>query len=197
VNRTNVLNLLATKLAAKRYLEIGVRNPADNFYKVNVEQRVGVDPNVSAEGVLRVTSDDYFRDVVGRFDLIFVDGDHGYEQSMRDVANALRHLTRGGAVVLHDCSPRSAAAAVPVKPPGGLPWNGEVWRTYCELRTRKDLCCFCVDCDHGMGVVRRGRTASPLLSPPETWSDLDRDRVRVLNLVSPEKFVAMLEEGEV
>jgi len=197
MNRTDVLNALSAKLGARKYLEIGVRNPGDNFDRINVGMCTGVDPAVSAPRVIRATSDEFFARSADRFDLVFVDGLHTAEQSLRDVEHALRVLNKGGAIVMHDCSPRTLDAAQPEKPAGGRPWNGEVWRTYCAMRTRRDLRCICVDCDHGMGILRRGRTAAPLLSPPAIWADLDRDRVKVLNLVSPERFAEMLEAGEV
>ncbi len=45
---------------------------------------------------------DEFRRDGSTFDLILIDGDHGYEQVLRDLENALRCLTPEGVVLMHD-----------------------------------------------------------------------------------------------
>lgn len=172
--RTSVLNALASAYGYTRYLEIGTRQTKDNFAAVQCEYKTGVDPKGEA-GIDRVTSDVFFanrRPKRGRianalkYDLIFIDGDHSYEQSRKDVENALDFLADGGAIVMHDCRPVSPESVSPVKPDSGRPWNGEVYRTFLELRGRDDLVTCCVDCDWGCGVVMRGRTDNPPVIPP-------------------------------
>ena len=124
---------------------------------------------------------------------VFIDGLHTAEQSHRDVLNALERLEPGGVILLHDCNPQSAAAAAPtldeaVAMPGFAgDWNGDVFRTIVRLRTRDDVRVHVLDCDHGVGVVVRGRCAEPLgLSDAEiealTYDDLARDRAALLGL---------------
>ena len=40
-----------------------------------------------------------------RFDCIFIDGLHTFEQSLKDFYNAWEVLNKGGAVVFHDTNP--------------------------------------------------------------------------------------------
>lgn len=58
--RTDLLNHLATKYNLKRYLEIGVQNPIQNFDKIICEYKVSVDPDPNAHASFCKTSDDFF-----------------------------------------------------------------------------------------------------------------------------------------
>lgn len=58
--RTDLLNHLATKYNLKRYLEIGVQNPMQNFDKIICEYKVSVDPDPNAHASYCKTSDDFF-----------------------------------------------------------------------------------------------------------------------------------------
>lgn len=145
-------------------------------------------------------SDDYFaglqRDV--SFDVVFVDGHHTHEQALRDTNNALRHLSPGGTILLHDCNPTSAAAAATEPSAGAGGWCGDVWKAIVELRaTRPELSVKVLDTDFGVGVVRRkegGGSQDSASPPPELNSDdvarleyanLESDRARLLGLRPP------------
>ena len=103
--RTDVIQKIIDKKKALRYLEIGVNN-GDNFFPIEVAQKVAVDPsfafplerklewdaknscNATAE-YITATSDDFFAkaDAMAAFDVVFIDGLHTYEQSLQDVLN--------------------------------------------------------------------------------------------------------------
>ena len=201
--RVEVVAAELSRFARPRYLEIGI-NTGVLFLHVRAQRKVGVDPvarvprwkwflhpNTLLRGSLfRTTSDRFFAglDPRARFDVIFVDGDHGFEQSLRDVEHAVAHLAGDGVVLVHDCNPPTAAAASPDSADsGGGPWCGEVWKTIAYLRaTREDVVVEVLDLDFGIGVIRRGRGADLDLDPAEiermTYADLDRDRDRLLGL---------------
>jgi hypothetical protein len=95
-----------------RYLEVGVRH-ATCWNRVaplaGHAEGVDIDPDVlnHVRGDAKVhimPSDDYFAGVgAGRtWDVIFLDGDHSYEQVAKDFDNALPHLQANGTIVLHD-----------------------------------------------------------------------------------------------
>jgi hypothetical protein len=198
MDRTDIINAVIKATESARYLEIGVRNPMDNFALIECDDKTGVDPtSASFPELVKATSDEFFS-VTGkseRYGVIFVDGDHRYEQVKKDVANALKHIEKGGAVIMHDCNPASADAALPEKPAGGGPWNGEAWRVYCYYRGRKDVRCYCVDCDHGVGIIVRGRGQDVLRKQPADWSRLHANRVDALNLIGPRDLAKLLERG--
>jgi methyltransferase family protein len=201
--RVGIVAAELSRFARPRYLEIGV-NTGVLFLHVRAQRKVGVDP---AAGVPRwkwflhpntlmrgsffsISSDRFFAgiDPRARFDVVFVDGDHGFEQSRRDVEHALAHLAKDGVVLAHDCSPPTPAAASPDSADsGGGPWCGEVWKTIAYLRaTREDVVAEVLDTDFGIGVIRRGRGGGLDLDPAEiermTYDDLDREREHLLGL---------------
>lgn len=197
-SRTQLLNHLASTYGYRHYLEIGVRNPADNFAHVAVADKISVDPDPRAKAQEHMTSDAFFAEIAGprglAFDLVFIDGLHLAEQVSKDVDNALRCLRPGGTIVLHDCNPLSEAAQIETYEVGKL-WNGSVWKAWAELRgTRPDLSMCVVDIDHGCGVLRPGQQTCYTPWPPSeplAYEHLAADRKALLNLVSMREFLAL------
>jgi hypothetical protein len=74
---------------------------------------VDVDPEVlqhlTTEAPVHImSSDDYFlRSAAKSFDVVFLDGDHSFEQVSKDFDNTLGVLSDDGSVVLHDTWPES------------------------------------------------------------------------------------------
>ena len=134
-----------------KYLEIGC---ADDklFSSVVSNNKVGVDP--FAGGTHRMTSDEFFALNAEKFDLVFVDGLHEYQQVRRDVENALRFIEPGGYIALHDMLPRNwIEAHVPCIRQG--PWTGDVWKIAFELQKTDGLEFHIVNIDYGVGVIKK------------------------------------------
>ena len=78
ITRTDIINYLIEKYNLKTYLEIGVRNPNDNFNKIKCDNKVAVDPEplIKTENIYVGTSDNYFQNISQnkKFDIIFIDG---------------------------------------------------------------------------------------------------------------------------
>lgn len=201
--RVSVVAAELRRFRKPRYLEIGV-NTGVLFLHVRAARKVGVDPEARVPrwkwcahpnslvrgSFFRTTSDRFFDalDPGHRFDVVFVDGDHRFEQSLRDVENALAHLSDDGVVLVHDVSPPSAGSASrdPADAAGGS-WCGDVWKSIAHLRaTRPDLSVKTLDTDFGIGVVSRGTGETidldPAALPAMTFDDLDADRERLLGL---------------
>lgn len=185
LDRVAVIRTLMRTHGLRHYLEIGVFN-GHVFFGVRSRFKIAVDPSFRF-GPARTlgktlvnpynlfnryfekTSDTFFEEdathVLGGHgvDIALVDGLHEYEQVLRDVDHVLLYLNPGGVIVLHDCSPRTAAAAVPFAERSPGPWNGDVWKAVVHLRSlRDDLDVFVLDCDEGLGFVTRGRPRSRL-----------------------------------
>ncbi len=163
MNRTEVLNLVARITGGRRYLEIGIFDPAHNFDHVRCPEKTGVDPNVDDHRIVKATSDAFFErtDPGELWDLIFIDGDHRREQVERDLVNALKHLADGGVVAMHDVDPATAEMAAPEKPHSTASWCGEAWKVFVAGRERTSLRAATVDCDLGIGLIVRGRGSDP------------------------------------
>jgi hypothetical protein len=164
--------------------------------------------NLFSAQYFECTSDVFFGDKirecrVSQFDVVFVDGLHTFQQTFKDVQNSLRYLKAGGWILLHDCNPLSEIAAVPAesyidaKKRFGLAesrgaWNGDVWKTVVRLRSESpDLQVVVLGCDEGLAMIRRGVSDQHLHYAYEqiqamTYEDFDKDRVRLINLKSPD-----------
>lgn len=221
MNREQVIQKIIDVTKAKRYLEIGVYQ-GTTFQKIRCRRKVAVDPDFhislrsKARFILRnlgsvyykMTSDDFFAHYRNRqkFGVVFIDGLHNYRQSFIDVGKALDVLNEGGVIIMHDCNPPTAAAAVPANswyeadamnlPGWTREWNGDVWKTIARLRsTRNDLNVIVLDCDYGLGLITRGLSEKTLgLTPNQvdnlTYADLVSHRQEWLNL----KPVSYLEQ---
>lgn len=155
-----------------------------------------------------MTSDDFFHRIPhifsqNKIDVALIDGLHTYNQALKDAEHCLSFMDPNGVIVMHDCNPVTEAMAVPApsfeaavqkKVPGwdGL-WCGDVWKAIVYLRsTASDLEVFVLDCDMGIGVIRRGRPEQPLRSTAKeieamSYEDLRKNRKELLNL-KPEEF---------
>lgn len=187
-SHTDLLNYISKKIKAKYYLEIGVNIPANNFDKIEVERKLGVDPAVSRNDILLVTSDEYFNNWnCGRkFDLIFIDGLHEAQQVKRDIVNSFNSLNDNGVIVIHDCNPLERIHSL--IPRQQTIWTGDVYKTICQITSPK----FTVDFDYGCCVLRKadGLTFD---SSFISWETFNEERKSLLNLVSVEKAVEIID----
>jgi Methyltransferase domain len=184
ISRPDVLNGILRLFPISNYLEVGV-NRGETFLQVNATRKVAVDPkflfSIQEASVAHteshfheVTSDEYFSDIAAptdKFQLIYLDGLHTFEQTLRDFVNATHYLSSDGVIVIDDVIPSSYQAALPeqadafrVKAFTGDPdnsWMGDTYKlvffihsffTNYNLRTVSD--------NHGQSVVwRRPRAA--------------------------------------
>lgn len=196
--RFDVLNLIAEVIGAKRYLEIGVSD-GESMRKVAIAEKWGVDPIAQLSGVTAATvfvpktSDFFFAELapkVGKFDIIFIDGDHRAEQVYREVKASLPLLSEKGVLVLHDCNPHTEAMQeVPHR--SGWQWTGDVWKAVARLRAEGELA-YVIPADFGIGIVlprSRGFDIHPAVLPCDwfrlRYQDLEADRENLLGLLRP------------
>lgn len=194
VRRPAVVRKLLALYDAPRYLEIGVCTGA-TFDKVEAPRRVAVDPEFrfdheQAQGdhpgteYHQTTSDDYFGTIVGEdesFDVIFLDGLHTFEQTLRDLTNALHHLQPRGVIVIDDVTPPTYLASLrdrdnffAVREWLGLTdqrWMGDVFKLVHFIETfHQGLSYRTISNNHGQAVVWRERRPS---IPDRTVGDID------------------------
>ena len=123
VRRWQVMRRLVSLYESPRYLEIGVCQ-GKTFDKVPATRKVAVDPAFRFDHEAKqqahpeasyhpVPSDEYFGDHPGdEFDVIYLDGLHVYDQTLRDLLNALERLQPQGVIVIDDTRPPTAIAAM-------------------------------------------------------------------------------------
>ena len=192
-NQTNYLN----------YLEIGVRNPEATLNKIIAKHKDGVDPAPMGNGEVNypVSSDDFFELIEGhdiKYDIIFIDGLHLYEQSVLDIKNALNHLTEEGTIIMHDCNPPTYDHQIE-EYIIGKPWNGTVWKSFVEYRcTDPNLTMSVINTDWGIGIIQKGKQdiwEKDSLKTCQKYNYLEKNRKELLNLLSVEEFEEKYKSG--
>ena len=102
------------------YLEIGVQEGI-TFDAVDSERKTAVDPcflfqavSDSTKTYHQVPSDVFFSAISRdeKFDVIFIDGLHTFEQTLRDFVNAASFLADDGYILIDDVKPSSFAASL-------------------------------------------------------------------------------------
>ena len=147
-NRYSIIQETIDRKNYKTYLEIGCFQD-ELFSKIRIEKKVGVDP-VSG-GTIRDTSDNFFKKNNMKFDIIFIDGLHEYEQVKKDITNSLLFLNDNGVIFLHDCMP--TGFIYQATPRATIVWNGDVWKSIVESRTKSEIDTYVVHADHGVGMI--------------------------------------------
>ena len=155
--RWDLINFLNTKYNYKNYLEIGC-DQDKLFKRIDIKNKLGIDP-VSG-GNIRVTSDDFFSTNKTKFDLVFIDGLHEYEQVKKDILNSLKFLNPGGIVLVHDCLPESMSKQA--VPRYRSIWNGDVWKAIVDLRCKENINIYTCNIDQGIGVIQNKKNTNVL-----------------------------------
>lgn len=159
MDREQVLQRLVGLYDRPAYLEIGVQHGI-TFDTIDASRKVAVDPNFlfdTAQAARKplngsatyheMPSDDYFsrfQKPDERFDVIFIDGLHSFDQTLRDLLNAVECLKEGGVIVVDDVMPISYAASLPTlekniafRAARGMKqvdWMGDVYRLVFFIR---------------------------------------------------------------
>jgi len=109
--RIQILNTILQKRINPSYLEIGYGD-GTCFESIACVDKTCVDPspfcdkNFGKSGTcIKKYSDSFFESNQKMFDVIFIDGDHSYDQVCRDFSNSLKFIKKDGCIVLHDCNP--------------------------------------------------------------------------------------------
>ncbi len=151
-NRKAFINKAISKFENCKYLEIGVaNNDVFNSIPLKIENKFGIDP-VSG-GNFKMTSDEFFKKHNNlKFDVIFIDGLHIYEQCQKDCINSMQQLSENGIIFFHDFLPRSFfEEKVPRKQ---STWSGDVWKVAVELANSINVEFKIINIDHGIGVLK-------------------------------------------
>ena len=184
VRRPAVIRRLLALYEKPRYLEIGVCEGA-TFHKVEAAYKVAVDPEFRFDqqaaarenptaSYHEVPSDEYFGSIVGedeQFDVIFLDGLHTVEQTLRDLTNALPHLQPRGVIVIDDVTPPTYLASLPDRAnffevrrhlgSSDQRWMGDVYKLVYFMDTFfQQLTYRTIRNNHGQAVVWRQRRES-------------------------------------
>lgn len=193
IARNGVVQAVLNLFDAPDYLEIGV-NQGKTFNSLVARTKVAVDPkflfdheqvaaSVPGTSFWQTTSDDYFSRIAGAdtaFDVIYLDGLHTSEQTIRDLINAMYFLKPGGVILIDDVFPCSYEASLAERQHTRIirsvtgervgAWMGDVYRLVFFVETFCQQFSYCtVNNNHGQLVM--WREARPVL-PQRTLSDV-------------------------
>ena len=188
--RWDLIEYLIKKNNYTNYLEIGC-DQNQLFSKVIIDNKIGVDP-VSG-GNIRKTSDEFFKENNGKFDIVFIDGLHTYEQVKKDILNSVNCLNENGIILVHDCMPDSLGKQA--VPRYKMQWNGDVWKAIVDLRQKEDLDIYTCEMDQGIGIISKKKNSSQLsLNKPihkikfKDYFDNYKEYMRVISLTELKKI---------
>lgn len=156
MKRWDIMNHFIKKNNYKRYLEIGLDSGICRD-SVNIESKTTVDPSDKTNNPTHLmTSDAFFLQNKGTYDIIFIDGLHEAPQVYKDILNSLEVLESGGMIFCHDMLPNSEL--VQTVPRINDIWTGDCWKAWAKLRgTREDLEMFIIESDWGVGAIKTGK----------------------------------------
>ena len=206
MTRTEVINNFIKKNNYNSYLEIGIDNPDNNFNKINIKNKTGVDPydkklrvsthwndgnreNFSSQIQYVMTSNQFFEQNDQMFDIIFIDGLHLDYQVKKDIDSSLKYLNGGGTIVLHDCLPPRYEGQL--EKDIGYGWWGTVWKTFALFRIiRTDLKMYTIDTDCGLGIISKGTQEVFDLNNNEgiDWDLFEKKRNTLMNVITVDKW---------
>ena len=192
-NRIAFINKAISKIENCNYLEIGCDNN-ECFQSINAKNKIGVDPEKG--GTTRCTSDDFFKNNIENFDVIFVDGLHTFEQCRIDIINSLKFLNLNGYIFIHDLIPRSWSEE-------NIPrlqtfWTGDIWKVSLELMKSQGIEFNVIIADSGVGVIKK---ISNKANYSQNYSELKNlkykdfiDSLEIINFVTPEDFFTNIDK---
>lgn len=188
-SRTDLINYLIQKINAKKYLEIGIEG-GTNFYNINCDYKIGVDPDKNSKATIYKTSDEFFATNNEKFDVIFIDGLHHAEQVYKDIINSLKILSSNGFIICHDINPMEEYLQIVPRLQG--PWTGDCWKAW--VRLRNELIAYnmtVVDICTGCGIIRKGKHKQLNLQISDLkYQFLQQYRIELLNLVSISQYIS-------
>lgn len=179
-NRIQFINHVIRTMDYKTYLEVGVYK-GEVFNTIGIE-KTGVDIDCDIEGVLKLDSDTFFEDNTNLYDIIFIDGDHNYEQVKKDVENALECLTPNGMVLMHDTCP-TKSSHVGKKTHEGMEWCGQAHKVATEYYNSEGFRVFTWNKDFGVTVLVKDSRAL-VMEYPTTFEYLIKSNYESVNAKS-------------
>ena len=166
-SRQEIIQKIIDKKKYQSYLEIGCFDNS-TFSKIKINHKIGIDPN--SGGNKKMTSDEFFSQNSEKFDCIFIDGLHIYEQARQDILNSVKFLKTDGIIILHDCLPNKIWNQIVPQIYGH--WNGDVWKAIVEARTLNDLDTYTCIADNGLGIIFKRKNRNPLVLKNKNFKNL-------------------------
>lgn len=188
MERATVIQSILNLYEAPNYLEIGV-DQGTTFHALQASRKVAVDVRFAFDVAAarsapaahncdyhELTSDAFFATralSAPKFDVVFIDGLHTFDQTLRDMLNASYVLAEGGTIIIDDVMPSTYAASLPdldlsrrfwaaTNNPDGS-WMGDVYKLVFFIRDYLSSFSYAtVEENHGQTILwRKSRDTRP------------------------------------
>ena len=153
--------------------------------------------NNNIMGHFQKTSDDFFdeairgneygSDDIMKYDVIYVDGDHTYDVSYRDLINSLDLLSDNGVILVDDISP-----------PLGEENDAQPWMSWIRLRSEREdlsMASILTGKENHIGVIKRGSQETLDKECMEKYFNVDyfnENREFLLNIIDYQELENLL-----
>ena len=109
----------------------------------------------------------------------------------KDIINSLDCLKENGVVLVHDCMPDCMSKQA--VPRYRMTWNGDVWKSIVQSRTREDIDTYTIKADQGLGLILKRKNRDKLVHPINNFKNLKfKDYYN-----HHEKFMRLIDENKV
>jgi len=125
-----------------------------------------------------------------KFDLVFIDGLHVYDQVKQDIINSLEVLNNNGVILIHDCLPEKIWEQNVPRMNGA--WSGDVWKVIPFFRSKSNIDVYTCVADRGIGIIFKRSNKNILKLDQDTkklkFKDYYYNYKFYMNLVSSEEL---------
>lgn len=151
-----VVKFFVELLKPDNYLELGIYKgeTISHVSQYVQKQCIGVDiiaPEKSeCYTFYQMTTNEFFKTKVDlpQFDIVFIDADHSYIQSLLDFNNVFGHVAEQGLIFMHDTFPKNEEYTLPG-------YCGDTYKTAIFLQHRRDCEIVTLPIHPGITIVRK------------------------------------------
>ncbi len=199
MTRYEIINFIIEKNNYKSYLEIGYQDGIC-YSNIKIDDKNAVDPfpRKKEDTLFIMTSDDFFKLNKKKYDIIFIDGLHTYEQVKKDFENSLKNLNKDGTIVLHDMNPCDVlfngrvitGEERSISFNEGGQWNGDCFKLVIDIYNGLyDYEYFTVDSDQGCLILNKNKKRRVIIRDiSKDYKTLKENRKEILNLITVSDF---------
>ena len=204
-NKEDIINYLGYKYNLKNYFEISsiingfiydkvdnsfftkelfLYNPPTNL--INLRYDTNIEPIDYDVGIEKYKNNKY--------DIIFIDSYHTFEQSVQDIEFAYSLLNDNGFIIIHDCAPTNINLIGNYK---SNAWCGQTYSAFIHFRMNTPyIKSNVVNVDFGCGIISKNNLNNDVfkldnsltLKDVSDWHYFTNNKKKLLNLISVKEF---------